>query len=102
MGTDTVPVMENAKLCRFHLKYDIFWIYVTTSDICRYVSSSVAGCCRFCVWAKVAYSHFNLPNKICHVPTNPAFNSISVKLWAITILDLNIGLAKSTLKSGHQ
>ena len=44
MGTDTAPVMENAKLCRFHQKCDIFSIAVTISEIWRYVSASVAGC----------------------------------------------------------
>ena len=34
----------NAKLCRFHLKCDIFWISVTIIEISRYVSASVAGC----------------------------------------------------------
>ena len=51
MGTDTALVMENAKLCRFHLK---FWISATISEICRYVSASVAGCWGFCEWAKMA------------------------------------------------
>ena len=63
MGTDTAPVMENAKLCRFHRKCDIFWISVTISEICMYVSASVAGCWGFCDWAKMGYNHFNYSDR---------------------------------------
>ena len=35
---------HSVKLCRFHREWDIFWISVTISEICRYVSPSVAGC----------------------------------------------------------
>ena len=44
MGTDTAPVTENLKLCRFYPKRDIFWVSVTISEIWRYVSASVTGC----------------------------------------------------------
>ena len=63
MGTDTAPVMENLKLCRFHPERDMFWISVTLSDIWRYVSASVTGCWGFCEWAKMAHCHFNNGNE---------------------------------------
>ena len=44
MGTNTAPVVVNAKLCRFHRKCDIFFVSVTISEIWGYVSASVAGC----------------------------------------------------------
>ena len=59
MGTDTAPIMENLKLCRFHPKRDIFWISVTVSEIWRYVQGSVTGCWGFCAWAKMAHCHLS-------------------------------------------
>ena len=66
MGTDTAPVMENLKLFRFHTKRYIFWISVTLSEIRRYVSTSVTGCCGFCEWAKMTICFMVL----CIIPLN--------------------------------
>ena len=51
--------ITSPKLCRFHQKRDMFWISVTISEIWRYVSASVTGCCGFCEWAKMAHCHVN-------------------------------------------
>ena len=58
MGTDTAPVMENLKLCRFHPKRDMYWISVNISEIWRHVSASLTGCWGFCEWVKMAHWHF--------------------------------------------
>ena len=80
MGTDTAPVMENVKLCRFHSKRDIFWISVTISEIRRYVSASVTGC-----WGSVSEPKWRIAILTIQ-------SAIEVRAWVTNYIPLLPGM----------